>query len=188
VAQDAGVKSAASAIASTTLAFTDAFAAPPGTLTTDAPGVEGFCVVQRLSQTLLAAGGTQVRILLRGSSAGSLTLDRVTISQPADLATSDPYDAAPDLTDVITSPVTIPPGIAKTIGPVDYALDPLKDLLVAFDISNTPGEGNARSGALTGGDTFSNPATAEAGKQDRKTGYQFVFADNLALIEKIQVL
>src|SRR5262249_4242581 len=83
VAQDAGVKSAASAIASTTLAFTDAFAAPPGTLTTDAPGVEGFCVVQRLSQTLLAAGGTQVRILLRGSSAGSLTLDRVTISQPA---------------------------------------------------------------------------------------------------------
>jgi len=38
---------------------------------------------QRLSQTLLAAGGTQVRILLRGSTTGRLTLDKVAISQPA---------------------------------------------------------------------------------------------------------
>ena len=76
------VKSAPSAtVSATTLAFTAAFTAPPGTLTTDQAGVEGFCVVQRLSQTLLTAGGTQVRILLRGSTTGSLTLDKVTISQ-----------------------------------------------------------------------------------------------------------
>jgi len=36
-----------------------------------------------LSQTLLAAGGTEVRILLRGSTTGRLTLDKVAISQPA---------------------------------------------------------------------------------------------------------
>jgi hypothetical protein len=182
VAQD--VKSAASVIASaTTLAFTAAFTAPPGTLTTDAAGLEGFCVVQRLSQTLLAAGGTQVRILLRGSTTGSLTLDKVAISQVA--ATGDPYDAAPDLTEV-ASGVTIAPNTAVTVGPVNYTLDPT--LLVAFDISNTPGEGNLRFGGLTGADTYSKLATAEAGVQDRTTGYPNFAADNLALIEIIQVL
>jgi Fibronectin type III domain len=184
VAQE--VKSAASAITSaTTLAFTAAFTALPGTLTTDQAGGEGFCLVQRLSQTLLAAGGTQVRILLRGSTTGSLTLDKVAISQP--VATGDPYDAAPDLTDV-ASGVTIPPNTAVTVGPVNYMLDPTQDLLVAFDISNTPGEGNLRFGALTGGDSFGRPATAEAGVQDRTTGYPGFAANNLYLIEIIQVL
>ena len=157
-----------------------------GTLTTDAPGFEGFCVVQRLSQTLLAAGGThQVRITLSGSAAGSLTLDKVTISQPA--ATGDPYDAAPDLTDVALG-VIIPPNTAVTVGPVNYKLDPTKDLLVAFDISNTPGEGNLRFGALAGGETFARPATAEADVQDRTTGYPGIAANNLYLVEKIEVL
>ena len=65
----------------TTLAFTAAFTAPPGTLTTDEPSNEGICLVQRLSQALLTAGGTQVRIHLRGSTTGSLTLDKIAISQ-----------------------------------------------------------------------------------------------------------
>jgi Fibronectin type III domain len=179
------VKSAASGIASaTTLTFTVAFEAPPGTLTTDQPGIEGFCVVQRLSQTLLTAGGTQVRISLRGTTTGILTLDKVTISQPA--ATGDRYDAAPDLTDV-ASGVTIPPNSTVTLGPVNYTLDPTQDLLVAFDVSNTPGEGNVRTGALPGGESFGRSATAEAGVQDRTTGYLFG-ADFLNLIEKIEVL
>jgi hypothetical protein len=181
VVQD--VKSAASTIASATT-FTVAFAAPPGTLTTDQGGLEGFCGVQRLSSTLLAAGGTQVSILMRGSTTGSLTLDRVTISQPA--ATGDPYDAAPDLTDV-ASGVTIPPNTVVTVGPANYTLYPTKDLLVAFDISNTPGEGNVRFGALTGSDSFASPNTAEAGVQDRTTGYSAA-ANTLSLIEKIVVL
>jgi hypothetical protein len=190
VAQDGGVKSVASRSQSaTTLAFTPAFT---GTLTGDQAGVEGFCVVQRLSHTLLTAGGTRVRIVLRGSTTGSLTLDKVTISQPADsqpgaTGTEDPYDAAPDLREVASN-VTIAPGTPVTVGPVNYTLDPTQDLLVAFDISNTAGEGNVRNGPLIGAATFSNPATAEAGLQDRATGYQFPFADNLALIEKIEVL
>jgi hypothetical protein len=182
------VKSAPATVSATTLAFTAAFTAPPGTLTTDAPNNEGICLVQRLSPTLLAAGGTQVRIVLRGSFTGSLTLDKVAISQPA--ATGDPYDAAPDRTDV-ASGVIIPPNTPVTVGPVSYPLDPTKDLLVAFDISNTPGEGNLIQGALTGGDTFVSPppppTTAEAGVTDRSSGYQPI-PGRLFLVEKIEVL
>jgi hypothetical protein len=182
-----GEVSAPSDIASATT-----FTVASGTLTDDAPGFEGFCAVQRLSRNLLTAGGTQVRIVLRGSTAGSLTLDRVTISQAA--ATGDPFDSAADLTDVASN-VIIPPNTAVTVppnGPVNYTLDPTRDLLVAFDISNTTGEGNARVavGTLPGGDAFSKPRTAEAGRRDRggTDGYPNHAPDSLALVEKIMVL
>jgi hypothetical protein len=136
-----------------------------------------------------------VRILLRGPTTGSLTIDRVTISQTADsqpgaTGTEDPYDAAPDLTDVAgvnippNTPVTIQANTAVTIGPVDYPLDPTQDLLVAFDIRS----GNILFGGLTGAFFFSNSATVEARVPDRTTGYQNVTADTLSLIEIIQVL
>jgi hypothetical protein len=183
-----GEVSAASDIASATT-FTVAFT---GTLTDDAPDHEGFCAVQRLSRKLLTAGGTQVRIVLRGSTKGSLTLDRVTISQAA--ATGDPFDSAADLTDVASN-VIIHPNTAVTVPPngaVNYTLDPTRDLLVAVDISNTTDEGNVRVavGTLPGGDAFSKPATAEAGVRDRggTTGYPNHAVDSLALIEKILVL
>jgi hypothetical protein len=191
VAQGDGVRSAPSAIVSaTTLAFTAVFTAPPGTLTVESDA-SGFCVVQRLSQALLARGGTphtQVRIVLRGPTTGSLTLDRVTISQVA--ATGNPYDSAADLTDVAgvnippNTPVTIQANTAVTIGPVNYALDPTQDLLVAFDIRS----GNVLFGGLTGAFFFSNAATAEAGVQPRTPNYQNQTADTLRLIEIIQVL
>jgi hypothetical protein len=123
-------------------------------------------------------------MLLRGSTTGSLTLDRLTISQPA--GTGDLYDAAPDLTDV-ASGLTIPPNTAATVGPVNYTLDPTQDLLIAFDISNTPGEGNPRFGPLPGADIFARSATAEAGVQDRTPGYA-VGPNFLNLIERIEVL
>jgi hypothetical protein len=183
-----GEVSAASNIASATT-FAVAFT---GTLTDDAPGFEGFCAVQRLSRKLLTAGGTQVRIVLRGSTADSLTLDRVTISQAA--ATGDPFDSAADLTDVASN-VIVPRNTAVPVPPngrVNYTLDPTRDLLVAFDISNTTDEGNVRVavGTLPGGDAFSKPATAEAGVRDRggTDGYPNHAPDSLALIEKILVL
>jgi hypothetical protein len=185
------VKSAPSAtLSATTLAFTAAFTAPPGTLTTDQPNNEGICLVQRLSTTLLAAGGTQVRIVLRGSPTGSLTLDKVAISQVSTAAGGDLYDAAPDRTDV-ASGVTIQPNTTRTVGPVNYTLDPTKDLLVAFDISNTLGEGGLIQGALTGADSFASPPppppTAEAGVADRTSGYTPTFGIPF-LVEKIEVL
>jgi hypothetical protein len=183
-----GQVSAPSNIASATT-FTVAFA---GTLTDNATGLEGFCGVQRLSRNLLIAGGTQVRIVLRGSTTGSLTLDRVTISQPD--AAGDPFDSAGDLTDVASN-VIIPPNTPVTVppnGPVNYTLDLNNDLLIAFDISNTPDQGNVRVavGRLPGGDAFSKPATAEAGVRDRggTDGYPNHAVNSLAVIEKILVL
>ena len=177
--------------ATTSAVFTTSFAPPPATLTTDETRLEGFCVVQRLRQTLLAPNvtGSQVSITLRGSTTASLTLDNVAISQVGN--TGDPYDAAPDLTPVATA-VTIPANTSVTLPPVNYTLDPTQDLLVAFDINNTSG-GNPRFGALTGADSFANGppggvVTAEALVQNRTTGYSDVRPNNLYLIEKIEVL
>jgi hypothetical protein len=181
------IKSAAASASARTLAFTAAFTAPPGLLSTDQAGDEGFCLVQRLNSALLTASGTQVRMVLRGSTAGDLRLDRVTISQPAVATTAaDPYDSGTDLTDVAAG-VQIAANTAVTVGPVAYALDRTKDLIIAFDISNAQNEGNVRFGALTGADAFARPATAEAGVQDRTTGYPDIGADTLFLIEKIDV-
>jgi hypothetical protein len=177
------------AVVSTTLAFTAAFTAPPGTLGAETR-LQGFCVVQRLSPTLLAGAGNQVRnqvrIVLSGSATSSLTIDKIAISQVG--TTGDPYDAAVDRTDV-ASGVTIPQNTTLTVGPVNYRLDPTQDLLVAFDISAGGGVagGNGRFGTLSGADAFTNAATAEAGVQDRTTGYTSVPA-TLLLIEKIEVL
>jgi hypothetical protein len=84
--------------------------------------------------------------------------------------------------------VTIPPNIAVTVGPVDYALTNTQDLLVAFDIRNTTGEGNLRFRRLATATSFSNRATAEAGQPNRTPNYEFTGTDFLYLIEKIQVL
>lgn len=89
--------------------------------------------------------------------------------------------------------MTIPPNTAVTVGPVSYTLDPLKDLLLAFDISSTPGEGNTSSGKLPGAFLYFKPptppalATAEAGAKDRSLNYTSV-ADSLNFVEIIQVL
>ena len=179
------VKSLASATRSaTTLAFTAAFT---GALTTDQPGNEGVCLVQRLNQSLLAPNvtGTQVGLVLRGSTAGSLTLDNIFISKVGN--TGDPYDAEPTDLTLVASNVTIPPNTTRTVGPVNYALDPNQDLLVAFDISSTPNEGSLRFATLLNGDAFQNLATAEAGVPDRTSGY-IASQNALFLIEKIEVL
>lgn len=181
----------ASQSATTSAVFTAAFAPPPTTLTTDETRLEGFCVVQRLRASLLTANliGTQVQITLRGSTTADLILDNVAISQVG--TTGDPYDAAPDLKPVATA-VTIPANTSVTLPPVNYTFDPTQDLLIAFDINSTSG-GNPRFGALTGADSFGNgppggPVTAEALVQNRTTGYSDVRANNLYLIEKIEVL
>ena len=183
------VNSTPSAIASaTTLAFSTAFT---GTLTTDQPNGEGICLVQRLSSSLLAPNltGVQVRITLRGSTAGSLTLDRVFISRPDPTIGADLYDAGPDLTDLAPGAVTtIAAGGTATLGPVNYAFDSSQDLLVAFDISSTANEGNMRFGPAPGAEQFAQVSTVEAGVQNRSPGYQGPRPNTVFLIEKIEVL
>jgi hypothetical protein len=122
---------------------------------------------------------------LRGSTAGSLTLDNVTISQVGN--TGDPYDAAPDLTPV-ASAVLIAAGASVTLPPMNYAFDPSQDLLVAFDISSAANQGNMRFGAAQGADQFAQVSTAEATAQDRSPGYQGPRPNTFFFIEKIEVL
>ena len=162
--------------------FTPAFTAPPGTPSTDQSGVEGFCIVQRLASSLLLQGGTTVSLTLRGSTTGSLTLDRITISRVA--AAGDPYDSAADLVTVATA-VTLAPNTPQAIAPFGYILDATQDLLIAFDVSSTPGQGNLRYGPLAGADSYAS-ATHEAQVLDRATGYGPAIG-NLYLIERIDV-
>jgi hypothetical protein len=182
------VKSPGAIVSATT--FTAAFTAPPGTLTSDQASAagEGICLVQRFSATLLAPNiaGTQVRLTLRGSNSGSLTIDRITVSKVGN--TGDPYDSGPDLTDLAPGGMTtIAAAGTATVGPLNYAFDSNQDLLVAFDISSAANEGNLRFGALNGADTFARAGTAEAGVQDRTPGY-INATNNLFLVEKIEVL
>src|SRR5262249_20407793 len=190
-------------VSATTLAFTTVFTAPSGTLINEGNNA-GFCLVQRLSQQLLTPTGTtpnQVRIRLRGPLTGSLTIDRVTISKAA--TGGDPYDSdASDLTVIVPS-TAFPSGVtiaANTTQTVvgNYTIDFNSDLVIAFDISSTSGQGNVIFGALpaplTGADAYSNPGTAEAGVADRRPNnqnpaiYQNTALNTLALIETIEVL
>ena len=115
-----------------------AFAAPPATLVNNQASAagEGNCQVQLFRPGLLGGAGpqvsTQVRITVRGSSLGSLTLDSVFISRVA--APAIPMTRRPDLTLVATA-VPVPASSSVALPPVNYALDPAQDLLVAFDIS-----------------------------------------------------
>jgi hypothetical protein len=154
-----------------------------GVLNANLPGEQNKCVVQRLKAPL-AFGGSQVKITLRGSLAGPIAIDRMTISQVA--GAGDPYDSAADLVEVFGPPgVTLVANVPQTFGPTNYTLDPAKDLIVAFDIGAT---GAGRKGPLVGSAYFSHNAIDEAAKQDRSPAGYVKTADSLFLIEKIEVL
>lgn len=147
-----------------TLDFMPAFTA---TLTTDQAGINGFCLVQRIESLRLVRSGTKVRVLLQGSTAGNLLIDRVTISQAA--TGGNVYDSAADLLEIATA-VSIPAGQTLELPVVTYTLDQTKPLLVAFDINPTAGMGNVRFvNPVPGTDASMHfrAAAAEAGIQDR---------------------
>jgi hypothetical protein len=109
----------------------------------------GFSFVVRIPQFLLTNAGPAVLITVRGANTADLQIDRLYISQAADSvdASKDPFDAlAEDLTVVVDDDIGIfvPRGESVQLPITDYHLDPDKDLLIAFDISATPGLGNLR--------------------------------------------
>jgi hypothetical protein len=180
-----------------------AFSAAP---TGNQPGLEGYCLIQKISKILLKNSGTKVTITLRGPSAGSLTINRIYISQvgPGKL-----YDSAADSQRVVDKdagqlPVVLPeiPSAdpdpnAKKLGPIVYTIpDPPKDLLIAFDISATPGQGNVSSVLLpgTGTEHYFRAATEQASKRERSPAPGLPLPgfttglDRLYLVEKIEVL
>jgi hypothetical protein len=172
-------------------------------LTSDQTGLEGFCLVQRIEPTRLRQStlpgdigtlGARVRITVRGSTAASLTLDRIYISQPA--AAGDPYDSAADLMPV-ASGVVVPANTAVPLPVVDYDLDRTRPLLVAFDISSNAGLGNVRfvTGVpATEATTYFRGATTQASIDDRSPSAAdpgspaYSSTPTIYLIEKIEVL
>jgi hypothetical protein len=144
--------------------FEPAFTA---TLTTDQAGLGGFCLVQRIEPVRLFRSGTKVRVVLQGSATGSLLIDRISISQAA--TTGNVYDSAADLVQVAAA-VNLSAGQAMELPVVAYPFDHTKPLLIAFDISATPGMGNVRYvTGVPGADASMHfrAATAEAGVLDR---------------------
>jgi hypothetical protein len=90
-----------------------------------------------------------VQITVRGSTEADLQIDRVYLSQAADRydASRDPFDPLDtDLTPVVDDGVgvPVPMGTSLPLNMIDYNLDPDKDLLIAFDISASPGSANLR--------------------------------------------
>ncbi len=150
------------------------------TLTND-QGQQGRCIVQRIEPVRLLRSGTQVRITVQTSMAGNLVIDRLFISQAADVG--DPYDSAGDLT-LVASTVFVAAGTSVTLPPVDYVLDRTKPLLVAFDIGSPgnvvflPNAPAAEASAFIG-------QVQEAEIPDRQPGYTPF--DRIYLVELIEV-
>lgn len=126
----------------------------------DQANLEGVCLVTRIpAPSPQGKSWPAIKITLRGSTIGDLTIDRFSISQPADIdqnlpsTSREPWDSYTDLRVVVTNEgpsaqsVSLPAGMSKSFT-VDYPLDGSRDFLVAFDINPTPGQGNGRFGPL----------------------------------------
>lgn len=183
-----------------------AFQAAPGA-STNQPNTQGFCIVQMIPKALLQNGGTKVKITLRGTdpalpNAGPLTLNRIYLSQVDHAPGKDPYDSLAigpsGLTRVVNIdppfselPATLAAGESKTLS-VPYTLIKTEDLLIAFDIKPTVGQGNLRFVPQPGAVSYAKGppapglATEEAAVPDRTPGY-ISANNNLYLIERIEV-
>jgi hypothetical protein len=159
-------------------------------------GLDGFSLVQRMTgapaSPRLLLGGANVKITLRGSTAGDLKIDRIFMSR-ADPAGKQQDSDPMDLTQVAAD-VLVPANTAVTVGPPPgltplgkiFTLDNAQDLIIAFDLG-TPG--NARFGALvpaSAATAFAKGAAAEAATATRSADYSS--AAVLYLVEKIEVV
>lgn len=186
--EDAASSELSDSASATTFAFQPAF---ENVLDTDQAGIGGYCLVQRIEPARLSRSGAEVRITLRGSTAGNLLLDNVFISQPA--AAGDPYDSGADLTQV-SGPILLPAGSPATLPAVNYVLDSSRPVLIAFDIGQAAGNLRYVTGVpASEAVMYFRPATAEAGVADRlpsaanpgATPYDI--SASIYLIEKIEV-
>jgi hypothetical protein len=111
------------------------------TLTSNGVNWQGYTLVQRIEHGRLFRSGTQVLIALHASSTREAQIDRIYISRAA----GPDYQPAGDLTAVYdnpASPLVVPKNMADippaVVGPVNYNLDPLQALLIAFEFHGTP--------------------------------------------------
>ena len=172
----------------TAATFPEAYNVP---LTTDDPGLEGRTIVQRIDAGHITSAGAKVRLTLRGSTAGNLVINKVTISQPA--TAGHAWDSAAVPIEVHfnngQSGVTIPANATQANAAVsdvtNYNLVLGQDLFIAFDISTT--DGSARRATMPGPTQYFKANTAEAAVQIRSPNYQ-TFAGRVSIIDKIEVV
>jgi hypothetical protein len=153
---------------------------------TDQPDLHGFCFVVRIpvSAAPPPKPWTKVRLTIRGSTQGKLTLDRITISSSADVnpglppAQREAWNANSDLRGVATN-VALPAGDRQAFT-IEFSVQAARDVLVAFDLTKTTGEANARYGPIGPAGTkrsyFKRPgadgaAIARAVNQNRDSDY-----------------
>ena len=146
--------------------------------------LDNSCIVQRIGAANLNFGGTKVRITLRGPAQSNLIINNVSISLAGSIG--KPEESLEDPVDVLTggsAAVTLAGNDPKTLDPTDYALDPNKDLIIAFNINQ--GGGSVLKADLSKCTLLFKKPASEA-TQRKRTGYNTT--DNTVfLIEKIEV-
>jgi hypothetical protein len=162
-------------------------------LNEDQAGLEGYCLVQRISNFLLKNSGTIKQITLHGSTVGNLKLDRIFLWQVAPgasfFATAAAHQqVASNLTLPMLPAGNVPPPIVPT---TSFTLDKAKDLLIAFDISASAGQGNVRAigttlDPFTGAPHYFKTAS-QLQSEPNGTGFTKSTFDRLYLVEKIEV-
>lgn len=141
-------------------------------LTADQPNLQGFCLIQRIASTQLKNHGRLSKITLLGPGAGSLTIDRIYVSQPA-APPGNPWDAHSDLTKVLNKdegdpPLVLPANSSRTLDVlVPYDLLPGKNLLVALDFNPAAGQGTVRFAPTPGALLYARAATQQAAVANR---------------------
>jgi hypothetical protein len=151
----------------------------------DAPGLQGFCTVQRIEAARLSRSGTLVKLTLRASSAGNASIERIYISKPDPAPGKDPYDSDADLTPV-SSAVIVPANNSVTLPAINYHLDAQQPLLIAIDFSAAlPSDIKVVDNVLgTEASTYYKVASAESAIGDRSG---FTPVDRMFIVEKIEV-
>lgn len=132
-------------------------------------GPGNYCFVQRISAGQLLASGSKVGIKVRGTPAGNVTINNISISRPA--GSGNAWDSAADLTPVITSALTLPDDQPKDLDPIDYNLDKTQDLIIAFDFTATSSAGNIRFVSRTGVTLYFKAGVQQASVLDRDPDY-----------------
>jgi len=176
-------------ILGTTLPFETTFAWTPDeeARSRDAPGLRGFCTVQRIETTRLSKSGSRVKFTLRASSVGNASIASIYISKPPDPGPGiDLYDSdSSDLTQV-SSAVIVPANSSLTLPAIKYQLDSQHPLLIAIDFSaSLPSDIKVVDNVLgTEATTYYKVPSAEASIPDRSG---FTPVNRMFIVERIEV-
>lgn len=156
-----------------------------GQAATNDQNYKGDCLVQRIDKALLTASGTKVRVTIRAAD-DVLNFDLATISGPATAVGANPWD--PSLPIVpLSGLVSVPKNGMRQLGPVDFAFDKTKDVIIAFDLSATNGA-TRKVATVMGASAAYIHNDPQASKSVRPaTGFS-TKANAVYLIETIEVL